>query len=135
MLCLHVQIMGQKVGYSSLCYGLVRFYVYSGKPIKLRTNFFPVRVPKGPLHEYDISISPQQGLSSRRVKRRIFQLAENTQDWASNGLKDRVAHDSSAKMVAADVLPQPLTINVPYFEEDEKSGPEQEKKEYELTIK
>jgi eukaryotic translation initiation factor 2C len=109
--------------------------VYSGKPIKLRTNFFPIRVPKGPLHEYDISISPQQGLASRRVKRRIFQLAENTQDWASNGLKDSVAHDSSAKMIAAIKLPQPLTINVPFFEEDDKSGVEQEMKEYTLTIK
>jgi eukaryotic translation initiation factor 2C len=109
--------------------------VHSGKSIKLRTNFFPIRVPKGPLHEYDISITPPQGLSSRRIKRRIFQLAEGTQDWTSSGLKDRVAHDSSAKMVAANILPQPLIINVPYFEEDEKSGGEQEMKEYTLTIK
>lgn len=108
--------------------------MHSGKSIKLRTNFFPIRVPKGPLHEYDISISPEQGLSGRRVKRRIFQLAENTQDWASNGLKDRVAHDYSAKMVAATILPQPLTVNVPYFEEDEESGA-QGKREYTLTIK
>ena len=108
--------------------------MHSGKPIKLRTNFFPIRVPKGPLYEYDISISPEQGLSSRRIKRRIFQLAENTQDWALNGLKDRVAHDSSAKMVAANVLPQPLTINVPYFEEDDESGVAQGK-EYTLTIR
>ncbi len=109
--------------------------MHSGKSIKLRTNFFPIRVPKGPLYEYDISISPQQGIASRRIKRRIFQLAENTQDWASNGLKDRVAHDSSAKLVAADVLPQPLTINVPYFEEDEESGVGREMREYILTVK
>src|SRR6266852_2255377 len=128
MPCLHVPIMGQKVDIPLPFHRHIRFHVRLGKPIKLRTNFFPIRIPKGPLHEYDISISPQQGLSSRRVKRRIFQLAENTQDWASNGLKDRVAHDSSAKMVAANVLPQPLTINVPYFEEDDKS--EQEMKEY-----
>ena len=30
----------------------------AGKAIKLRTNFFPVRVPKGPLYEYDVTISP-----------------------------------------------------------------------------
>ena len=36
-------------------------------------------------------------------------------------------------MVAANVLPQPLTINVPFFEEDDKG--EQEMKEYTLTIK
>ena len=29
-----------------------------GKVIKLRTNFFPVRVPKGPLYEYNIKITP-----------------------------------------------------------------------------
>ncbi|KAN0105642.1 Piwi domain containing protein [Russula decolorans] len=93
-----------------------------GKPIKLRTNFFPIRVP-------------ETGSFKSQVKRRIFQLAENTHDWASNGLKDRVAHDSSAKMVAANVLPQPLTINVPFFEEDDKSAVGQEMKEYTLTIK
>jgi hypothetical protein len=127
--------MGPKVNISSLVHRLIRFHVYSGKPIKLRTNFFPVRVPKGPLHEYDISISPQ-GVSSRRVRRRIFQLAENTQDWVSHGLKDRVAHDSSAKLVAADLLPQSLTINVPYFEEDDdQSSVEQERRVFTLIIK
>ena len=29
-----------------------------GKVIELRTNFFPVRVPKGPLYEYDVKITP-----------------------------------------------------------------------------
>lgn len=104
-----------------------------GKAIKLRSNFFPIRVPKGPLYEYDVSISPQ-AVASRRVRRRIFQLAENTQDWVSNGLKGRVAHDSSAKLIAADVLPQPLTVNVPYFEEDDDQSGEREMKEYTLTI-
>lgn len=125
--------MGRKVGIPLPFHRHIRSHVHSGKPIKLRTNFFPISFPTRPLHEYDISISPQQGLSSRRIKRRIFQLAENTPDWQSNGLKGRVAHDSSAKLVAIDVLKQPLTITVPFFEEDEKS--EQETKEYTLTIK
>jgi eukaryotic translation initiation factor 2C len=126
---------GTKGWYSSRLYGLVRHDVYSGKSIKLRTNYFPICVPKGPLHEYDISISPSQGVSNRRVKRRIFQLAENTQDWAANGLKGRVAHDSSAKLIAADVLPQPLSITVPYYEEDDDHGDsDRGRKEYVLTI-
>ena len=29
-----------------------------GKVIKLRTNFFPVRVPEGSLYEYDVKITP-----------------------------------------------------------------------------
>jgi eukaryotic translation initiation factor 2C len=135
MPCHRVQILGQKVGIPLLLHRHIRSHVHSGRSIKLRTNFFPICVPKGSLYEYDISISPQQGVSSRRVKRRIFQLAENTKDWASNGLKGRVAHDSSAKLIAANVLPQPLTITVPYFEEDEESGVGQEMKEYTLTIK
>jgi eukaryotic translation initiation factor 2C len=106
--------------------------LYSGKPIKLRSNFFPVSIPKGPLHEYDISVSPQD-VSNRRVRRRLLQLAENTQDWVSNGLKGRVAHDSSAKLIAANVLPQPLSITVPYYEEDDDKN--NKKKEYTLTIK
>ncbi|KAH9994550.1 argonaute-like protein [Russula compacta] len=111
-------------------------YGTKGKPIKLRTNFFPIRVPKGPLHEYDVSISPRD-VSNRRVRRRIFQLAESTQDWFSNGLKGRVAHDSSAKLIAANLLPQPLTITLTYFEDDDVEGriKEQGKKEYTLTIK
>lgn len=125
--------MGPKVDISSLLCHFILFHVCLGKSIKLRTNFFPLRVPKGPLYEYDVSISPQ-AVASRRVRRRIFQLAENTQDWVSNGLKGRVAHDSSAKLVAADVLPQPLTVNVPYFEEDDDQSGERDMKEYILTI-
>ncbi|KAI9435236.1 argonaute-like protein [Russula earlei] len=110
-------------------------YGTKGKPIKLRTNFFPIRIPKNPLHEYDVSIFPKE-VSNRRMKRRIFQLAEATQDWVSNGLKGRVAHDSSAKLIAADILPQPLTISVPYFEDDDdQSSVEKEKRVYTLTIK
>ncbi|KAH8993572.1 argonaute-like protein [Lactarius hatsudake] len=109
-------------------------YGTKGKQIKLRTNFFPVRVPKGPLYEYDVSCSPQAA-ASRRVKRRIFQLAETSEDWISNGLKGCVAHDFSAKLIAAKILPQPLTVTVLYFEEDDDSGNDRGKKEYTLTIK
>src|SRR6266702_4029481 len=109
--------------------------ICAGKQIKLRTNFFPVRVPKGPLYEYDVSCTPQAA-SSRRVKRRIFQLAETSEDWISNGLKGCVAHDFSAKLIAAKILPHPLTVTVLYFEEDdEQSGNDRGKKEYTLTIK
>ncbi|KAI0050290.1 argonaute-like protein [Auriscalpium vulgare] len=107
-----------------------------GTAIKLRTNFFPVRLPKGPLHEYDVSISPAQGTKIRRVKRRIFQLAEQAPDWVEKGLRGNVAHDHSAKLIAAKVLVQPLTIRVPFYDEDE-DGPRTDGKgkEYTLTIK
>ncbi|KAL4242774.1 argonaute family protein [Abortiporus biennis] len=120
-----------------------------GTPIKLRTNFFPVKVPKGPLYEYDVVITP--AVSIRRVKRRIFQLAEATNDWAEAGMTRAVAHDHSSKLIAARLLPQPLEIKVPFTDEDgeapastaaqpkggKKGGKKGDKKprEYVLTIK
>ncbi|KAK7683759.1 hypothetical protein QCA50_013135 [Cerrena zonata] len=113
-----------------------------GKAIKLRTNFFPVKVPKGPLYEYDVKITPPAAV--KRVKRRIFQLAEQTNDWTQAGLRGRVAHDHTSKLIAADKLPQPLQIRVP-FEDEDGPQPQQQAakgkskkpkvpKEYVLTI-
>jgi hypothetical protein len=47
-----------------------------------------------------------------------------------------VAHDHSAKLIAARRLPQPLFIRVPFYEEDQ-DGPKKDGsgKEYTLTIK
>jgi eukaryotic translation initiation factor 2C len=104
-----------------------------GKAIKLRANFFAVKVPKTPLFEYDVTLSPTAGTAIRRVKRRIFQLAEQTPDWARNGLKGNVAHDHATKLIAAKKLPQPLVIRVPFFDEGE-DGPKPGGKEYMLTI-
>ncbi|KAJ2919770.1 hypothetical protein MD484_g671, partial [Candolleomyces efflorescens] len=92
----------------------------AGRPIKLRANFFPVKVPKGPIYEYDVAITPKAKELARRIKRRIFQLAEATPEWTSKGLKGVVAHDHSAKLVAAKPLPQPLTIEVQYYDENEE---------------
>ena len=104
-----------------------------GIPIKLRANFFPVKVPKGPFYEYEVSISPVAGTAIRRVKRRIFQLAEQSPQWAASGLRGNVAHDHSSKLIAAKKLPQPLSIPVPFYDEDEQ-GPKQGGKQYTLTI-
>ncbi|KAG2136022.1 Piwi domain-containing protein [Suillus clintonianus] len=107
----------------------------AGVQIKLRTNFFPVRVPKGPLYEYDVSITPAAGTAIRRVKRRIFQLAEQTTEWQQAGMRNAVAHDSSSKLISARVLAQPLTIKVPYYDEDPTGPPAPGGKEYTLAIK
>ncbi|KAJ7594394.1 argonaute-like protein [Mycena floridula] len=98
-----------------------------GIPVKLRTNYFPVKIPKGNLYEYDVSISPAAGSAIRRVRRRIFQLAEQSSSWPV------VAHDHSSKIIAAKLLPQPLTIVVPFYDEDEQ-GPRPDGKEFTLTI-
>lgn len=106
-----------------------------GREIKLRTNFFPVRVPKGPLYEYDVAITPVAGTANRRMKKRIYQLAEQTTAWKQAGMTNGVAHDGSAKLIAALLLPQPLAIKVPYYDEDESGPAQQGGKEYTLTIK
>ena len=46
------------------------------RSLKLHTNFFPVRVSKGPLYDYDIVTSPVGGQAVRRM--RILDLAEQT---------------------------------------------------------
>lgn len=102
-----------------------------GKAIKLRANFFPVKVPKGPLYEYDVAISPSTAI--KRVKRRIFQLAEQTPAWTAQGLRGSVAHDHSSKLISSRPLAQPLAIRVLFYDEDE-AGPKQGGKEYTLTI-
>lgn len=66
-------------------------------------------------------------VSIRRVKKRIFQLAEKTNDWTQAGLRGRVAHDHSSKLIAADKLPQPLQIRVPF--EDEDAPPPQQQQQ------
>lgn len=104
-----------------------------GKQVKLRANFFPVKVPKASLYEYDVAISPTAGSANRRVKRRIFQLAEKTADWSRCGLQGTVAHDHSSKLIASKKLAEPIVIRVPYYDEDE-THPGPNGKEYTLTI-
>lgn len=104
----------------------------SGKPIMLRANFFPVQFGRGPWYEYEVSISPDPK-TMKRVKRRIFQLAEASADWRSLGLTRTVAHDHSSKLISARLLPQPLAIRVPWIEEDE-AVPKAGAKEYVFTV-
>lgn len=109
-----------------------------GTEIKLRTNFFPVQLhqqsPSLKLYAYDVSIVPVIDFA-RRVKRRIYDLAERTTEWAQAGMTGRVVHDNSARLFSAFALPQPLTISVPYYHGDESGPPRHANgKVYTLTI-
>jgi eukaryotic translation initiation factor 2C len=104
-----------------------------GTQVKLRTNFFPVNIAKASLFEYDIAITPTAGTAVRRIRRRIFELAASTPDWTRHGLRGRVAHDHSSKLIAASKLPQPLTIDVLFYDEGE-DGPREGGKMYKLTF-
>ena len=103
-----------------------------GRPIKLRANFFPIKVRSSTYYEYDVALSPVAGTAIKRVKRRIFQLAEQSSDWERFGLKNNVAHDHSAKLISPKLLPQPLSICIPFYDEDDQ--PKADGKEYTLTI-
>ncbi|KAK0452966.1 argonaute-like protein [Desarmillaria tabescens] len=89
-----------------------------GKPITLRANFFAVKLPKGPLYEYEIKVEPTTFLNKR--KDRIFQLLEaNPQVRPHLGV---IAHDRSARLVSAVKLPI-SGVAVPFFEEGQNGPP------------
>ena len=81
-----------------------------GREVKLRTNFFAVKVPKGPLYEYDIQIKPEP--STNGLRRRIIELAETAAEWTSSSLPSRVAHDYASRLISADELALPVQIKV-----------------------
>jgi eukaryotic translation initiation factor 2C len=101
-----------------------------GKPITLRANFFPVRIPKGPIYDYNVEITPKTEIN--RLKTRIFELLELSPLCAPH--MAYIAHDRSERLVSARELPQPLDIQVPFYEEGQ-SGPRPDAKVYNISIK
>ncbi|KAG6379433.1 ribonuclease H-like domain-containing protein [Boletus reticuloceps] len=110
-----------------------------GREIKLRTNFFPVQLAPDPqgqnlkLYAYHVHITPAIG-TLRRVKRRIYDLAERTITWAQAGMTGRVVHDNDARLFSSFLLPQPLTIRIPYYDEGERGPARQGDRVYTLMI-
>ncbi|KAG9311007.1 hypothetical protein JVU11DRAFT_8903 [Chiua virens] len=105
-----------------------------GRAIPLRANFFPVNV-RGRIYRYGVAITlPGDRKLTRRVKHRVFQLAEKTEEWQQARMNDRVAHDSAEKLVASIQLPQPLIIRGMYYDEDEDGPPAEGGSEYALTL-
>jgi eukaryotic translation initiation factor 2C len=99
-----------------------------GKPVTLRANFFPIRIPKSSVYDYDVKTTPP---SDGKLKARIFALLELHPDFTS--YVRHIAHDKSNRLVSAKRLPQPLAIPIPYFDEGQ-SGPKQDAKLYTVTI-
>ncbi|KAG6916362.1 hypothetical protein DXG01_007198 [Tephrocybe rancida] len=83
-----------------------------GTAITLRANFFPVKLPKGPFYDHVVEISPKTDIN--RIKARIFELMELSPACAPH--LPYIAHDRSQRLVSAKKLPQPLDIQVPFFE-------------------
>jgi hypothetical protein len=85
------------------------------------------------MYVYDVAIAPTTGATARRVKRRIWQLAEISPEWQQKGLAGLVAHDHASKLVAARPLELPLVLNIPFHDEDE-AGPGQNARVFTLTF-
>ncbi|KAG6330100.1 hypothetical protein ID866_8990 [Astraeus odoratus] len=88
-------------------------------------------MPERPLYEYEVQITPNTG-TSRRMKRRIFQLAEKTDAWRGAGFSGTVAHDNSSRLLAPLKLEEPLTITLQYYEDG--GTPASGRKVYTLTV-
>ena len=87
-----------------------------GTKILLRANFFQVQFKKGLIiYDYDVKIAPATGIA--RLKARIFELLEKKAEFQK--FKPFIAHDRSQRMVCPRELPQPLSFDVPYVEEEE----------------
>jgi eukaryotic translation initiation factor 2C len=99
-----------------------------GQEVILRANFFPVTVPKGPIYEYTVEIEPKV---INKLKPRMFQLLEQSPTFKSH--VPYIAHDRGARMVAARELPQPLNVQIVFFE-DGMSPTAADNKTYSVTI-
>ncbi|KAF8881571.1 argonaute-like protein [Infundibulicybe gibba] len=101
-----------------------------GTPITLRANFFPVKVPKGPIYDYIVEISPTQNINALKI--RIFQLLELSPQFKPH--LGYIAHDRSQRIVSARKLPQPLDIPVPFYD-DHQQGPGPNPTVYTVSIR
>ncbi|KAF8063268.1 argonaute-like protein [Lyophyllum atratum] len=101
-----------------------------GNAITLRANFFPMRLPKGPIYDYNVEISPKTDIN--RIKGRIFQLMELSPMLGPH--MAYIAHDRNQRLVSAQKLPQPLDIPVRFYE-DYETSPRTDAQVYTVSIK
>lgn len=104
-------------------------YGTAGREITLRANFFALKVPQGPIYDYTVQISPTTDIN--RLKARIFQLLELSPLFQPH--IPYTAHDRAQRIVSARKLPQPLDIQIPYYD-DHQDGPVPNGKIYTLSI-
>ena len=100
-----------------------------GTKITLRANFFAVKVPKVPIYDYAVGISPTTDIN--KLKARIFQLLELSSFGRVH--TPYIAHDRSQRLVSARKLPQPLEVQIPYYDEYQ-NGPLPDGKTYTVSI-
>ena len=126
-----------------------------GVPTHVRSNFFMLKLSKGPFYDYSVAITdvtPKsvdnggkggKGRGKRSgddsatnikapIKKRIFELLE--EDKLFERYQSFVVHDYSQRIVAAKELPQPLKLTIAFREEDEKEPDDKKKILYEVSV-
>ncbi|KAG2129584.1 Piwi domain-containing protein [Suillus clintonianus] len=98
-----------------------------GRSITLRANFFPIKLPKGPIYDYRVEITPSTDI--KRIRARLFWFLERSNQQGWRELVPFTAHDNSERLVSSKKLPQPLDVQVQYYEEGE-AGPNAKSKTY-----
>ncbi|KAJ3482337.1 hypothetical protein NLI96_g7053 [Meripilus lineatus] len=105
----------------------------TGRSIVVRSNFFPVKIPKDLIiYEYKVTIKAEKERMKRQssgrkdqdekkesagVRARVFELLERQP--AFQPYLNHIAHDRSAKLVSSQLLPQPLHIPITFYYAEE----------------
>ena len=92
----------------------------------VRANFFTVRLPKKPIYDYTIKMTPDPG---RSIKERIFQLLEQHPKISPHARF--IAHDNCDRIVSARELEQPLEVKIDHYDE---GAPLSTAKPFQVTI-
>jgi len=120
-----LRVSGNKVSVASPERPLRPGFGTLGTKITLRANFFPLRISKNIPHYYDyvVSISgPKSDKDGAKLgtKIRIFELLE--QHLSFRAYQNHIAPDRSQRLVSSRPLPQPLSINIKYFDEQRQGS-------------
>ncbi|KAF5396119.1 Eukaryotic translation initiation factor 2C [Paragonimus heterotremus] len=74
-----------------------------GRSISLRANHFEIRMPKGFLHHYDVSITPEK--CPRRVNREIIETMVNSMHYKKYFYNQKPVFDGRRNMYTREPLP------------------------------
>ncbi|CAL8067945.1 unnamed protein product [Calicophoron daubneyi] len=74
-----------------------------GRNISLRANHFEIRMPKGFLHHYDVSITPEK--CPRRVNREIIETMVNSMHYQKYFYNQKPVFDGRRNMYTREPLP------------------------------
>lgn len=93
----------------------------------MRANFFTISLPKNPIYDYTVKITPDP---PKGIRGRIFQLLE--QHPKISPLARFIAHDKNDRLVSARKLDQPLEVTINHTDE---GAPPITAKPYQVELK